>query len=96
MDSMHRSVVVGLSTVGMLEANLTLNPIGPEALTCVVAAGLLVVGASHCAYRLQGGDSKLVPSSISIWRKQWQPSPVLLPGKSHGQRSLVGCNPWGC
>ena len=28
-------------------------------------------------------------------RRQWQPTPVLLPGKSHGQRSLVGCNPWG-
>ena len=26
---------------------------------------------------------------------QWQPIPVLLPGKSHGQRSLVGCSPWG-
>ena len=30
-----------------------------------------------------------------IWRKQWHPTPVLLPGKSHGQRSLVGCSPWG-
>ena len=30
-----------------------------------------------------------------IWRRQWQPTPVLLPGKSHGQRSLVGCGPWG-
>ena len=29
------------------------------------------------------------------WRKKWQPSPALLPGKSHGQRSLVGCSPWG-
>ena len=29
-------------------------------------------------------------------RRQWQPNPVLLPGKSHEQRSLVGCNPWGC
>ena len=28
------------------------------------------------------------------WRRQWQPSPVLLPGKSHGRRSLVGCSPW--
>ena len=28
-------------------------------------------------------------------RKQWQPTPVLLSGKSHGQRSLVGCSPWG-
>ena len=25
-----------------------------------------------------------------------QPSPVFLPGESHGQRSLVGCSPWGC
>ena len=28
------------------------------------------------------------------WRKQWQPTPVLLPGKSHGRRSLVGFSPW--
>ena len=31
----------------------------------------------------------------SDWRRQWHPTPVLLPGKSHGQRSLVGCSPWG-
>ena len=30
-----------------------------------------------------------------MWRRQWQPTPVLLPGKSHGRRSLVGCSPWG-
>ena len=29
-------------------------------------------------------------------RRQWQPIPVLLLGKSHGWRSLVGCSPWGC
>ena len=29
------------------------------------------------------------------WRREWQPTPVFLPGKSHGQRSLVGCSPWG-
>ena len=34
-------------------------------------------------------------SSTSTWRKQWHPIPVLLPGKSHGQRSLVGSSPWG-
>ena len=28
-------------------------------------------------------------------RRQWHPAPVLLPGKSHGWRSLVGCSPWG-
>ena len=30
-----------------------------------------------------------------IRRKRWHPTPVLLPGKFHGQRSLVGCSPWG-
>ena len=30
-----------------------------------------------------------------IWRRQWHPTPVLLPGKSHGWRTLVGCSPWG-
>ena len=29
------------------------------------------------------------------WGRKWQPTPVLLPGKSHGQRSLVGYSPWG-
>ena len=28
------------------------------------------------------------------WRRKWQPTPVFLPGKSHGQRSLAGCSPW--
>ena len=32
----------------------------------------------------------------TIWRRQWHPTPVLLPGKSHQQRSLMGCSPWGC
>ena len=31
----------------------------------------------------------------SRWRRQWHPTLVLLPGKSHGRRSLVGCSPWG-
>ena len=30
-----------------------------------------------------------------LWRRQWHPTPVLLPGRSHGRRSLVGCSPWG-
>ena len=29
------------------------------------------------------------------WRRRWHPIPVLLPGKSYGWRSLVGCSPWG-
>ena len=30
-----------------------------------------------------------------LWRRKWQPSPVFLSGKSHGQRSLAGYSPWG-
>ena len=30
------------------------------------------------------------------WRRAQQPTPVFLPGESHGQRSLVGHSPWGC
>ena len=39
---------------------------------------------------------ELLAHSSSAWRRTWQPTPVLLPGKSHGQRGLVGYSPWGC
>ena len=29
------------------------------------------------------------------WKRKWHPTPVFLPGKSHGQKSLVGYSPWG-
>ena len=32
---------------------------------------------------------------IYIWIRKWQPTPVFLPGESHGQRSLSGYSPWG-
>ena len=31
-----------------------------------------------------------------LWRRKWQPAPLFLPGKSHGQSSLVRYSPWGC
>ena len=43
---------------------------------------------------LQGGDKLHIPRA-EWWRRQWHPTPVLLPRKSHGWRSLVGCSPWG-
>ena len=33
--------------------------------------------------------------TFRIWRRKWQPTPVLLPGKFHGWRTLVGYSPWG-
>ena len=40
--------------------------------------------------------AKDVPSGGRYrWRRKWHPTSVLLPGKSHGRRSVVGCSPWG-
>ena len=33
-------------------------------------------------------------SARDPWRRKWQPTPVFLPGESHGQRSLAGYSPW--
>ena len=42
-------------------------------------------------------DSGFDPWGRKIpWSREWQPAPVFLPGKFHGQRSLAGYSPWGC
>ena len=42
------------------------------------------------------GDLGSIPGSGRFpWRRKWQPTPVLLPEKPHGWRSLVGYSPWG-
>ena len=41
-------------------------------------------------------DMGSIPGSgRSPWRRKWQPTPVFLPGESHGQRNLAGYSPWG-
>ena len=43
------------------------------------------------------GDLGVIPGSGKIpGRRKWQPTPILLPGESQGQRSLAGYRPWGC
>ena len=42
------------------------------------------------------GDTDSIPGLGRFpWRRKWQPAPIFLPGKSHGQRSLVCYSPWG-
>ena len=45
------------------------------------------------------GDVRYAGSDLWVgkipWSRKWQPTPVSLPRKSHGQRSLVGYSPWG-
>ena len=70
--------------------------------------GLQMAGSLHCLF-LICVNPVVCPNFLSyhsdwirthlnglIRRRLWQPTPVLLPGKSHGWRSLVGCSPWGC
>ena len=48
-------------------------------------------------FLLSGGYTESQSSTFwfQLGFQQWQPTPVLLLGKSHGQRSLIGCSPWG-
>ena len=58
---------------------------------------LLISSWSYASYwiSLSRNIFVYVQSSSCMWRRQWHPTPVLLPGKSHGWRSLVGCSLWG-
>ena len=62
-------------------------------LTCPLhcRAVLLSSAGWHC--RLCAVPTSFYPNPGYGWRRQWQPTPVLLPGNSHGRRSLVGCSP---
>ena len=54
-----------------------------------------VSGVAQSRTRLKRLSSSSSSSNAITWRRRWHPTPVLLPGKSYGQRSLVGCSPWG-
>ena len=62
----------------------------------------MVLGDSQVALMIEhlaanAGDMGSIPGSGRFpWRRTWQPTPVFLPGESHGQRSLAGYGPEGC
>ena len=64
-----------------------------------VSHGHSTISSSNCPWSWLPGTT--YPALFYHWpncllrRRQWHPTPVLLPGKSHGWRSLVGCSPWG-
>ena len=71
---------------------------------CVEAAQLkdqgftggLPGGSDNKESAYNAGDLGSIPGSgRSPWRKEWRPTPVFLPGESHGQRSLADYSPWG-
>ena len=61
---------------------------------CIAQVALMVKNLPANAGDVR--DASSIPGSRKIpWRRKWQPTPVCLPGESHGQRSLVGYSPWG-
>ena len=69
---------------------------------CISVSSSTVINIPLCVGIDGGGDCRLQEISVPLAQfcykprtAQWHPTPVLLPGKSHGRRSLVGCSPWG-
>ena len=56
---------------------------------------LAVQGTLKSLLQHHSSKASILQCSAFSRRRQWHPTPVLLPGKSHGWRSLVGCSPWG-
>ena len=54
--------------------------------TAILASGSVVKKLWRCGFNPWAGK---IP-----WRRKWQPTPVFLPGKYHGHRSLAGCSTW--
>ena len=77
----------------------SLFPVLCLAWTCSLPSVLCAHDSLPNTFPIQSQSVLLVGKKASwyvvVWRRQWHPTPVLLPGKSHGWRSLVGCSPWG-
>ena len=68
-----------------------------EGMYVMFEAVIIQLGKDYDSLRTRRGKL-IVELSWYVWhirKRQWHPTPILLPGKSHGWRSLVGCSPWG-
>ena len=86
LEKRYRRSGTQISALG--SGRLGSNPLISCCWICGLNMGLLSLSLRSllCEMRVSMGLSQ---------RKQWHPTPVLLSGQSHGQRSLVGCSPWG-
>ena len=70
-----------------------------ETVSDFIFSGSKITAGGDCSHeikrRLLLGRNVITSLDSIFRRRQWQPTPVLLPRKSHGWRSLVGCSPWG-
>ena len=61
----------------------------------VIISSVLNNGTSLVAQTVKNLTAMLERVGKIPWRREWQPTPLFLPGEFHGQRSLVGYSPWG-
>ena len=105
---MYSDVFLHLSIEWFFKGKCYILPSFELCLRCSKGFGMRMTACTYChdTYLLK----KMLSSTTNMlgvltviiatiyglgWRRQWHPTPVLLPGKSHGRRSLVGCSPWG-
>ena len=95
------SVVPKLYDSGFVEDNFSMDWAGGCFKMVQVSLHLFLLIWHQVHLRLSGirsqrlGTPDLSTTKVLCQRRQWHHTPVLLPGKSHGWRSLVGCSPWG-
>ena len=98
---MSQFFATGGQSIGVLASASTL-PMNIQDLKIDWFYLLAVQGTLKSLLQHHSLKHQFLSTQLSLWtnshihrRRQWQPTPVLLPGKSHGRRSLVGCSPWG-
>ena len=67
----------------------------PESVFCFSVAKLCPTLCDPTNCSMPGFPVLHYLPEFAQWGRRWHPTPVLLPGKSHGWRSLEGCSPWG-
>ena len=92
----HRAHVVLL---GWRSRNISGDPLLVNPIRMALNLPLAHRGPRYLVFSVLRSQLKLPRKKTShfntLWRRQWHPTPVLLPGKSHGWKSLVGYSPWG-
>ena len=83
------TVAFGLLPLSPLRGNYTIDLWGHQVFVDFPGGSAVKNPPANAVERIRSLD--LLP-----WRREWQPTPIFLPGESHGQRSLVGYSPWGC